>query len=68
MAKKSEKPVNLAEIEPEEKMKYEIAEELGLLDRVLADGWKSLTAKETGRVGGILAKRRKQENIKKEEV
>ncbi len=68
MAKKTEKPINLAEIEPEEKMKYEIAEELGLLDRVLADGWKSLTAKETGRVGGILAKRRKSGNIKKEEV
>lgn len=68
MAKKTEQPINLAEIEPEEKLKYEIAEELGLLDRVLKDGWKSLTAKETGRVGGILAKRRKSQGIKKEEV
>lgn len=66
MAKKMEKPVNLAELEPEEKMKYEVAEELGLLPRVLDGGWKSLTAKETGRVGGILAKRKK--SIKKEEV
>ena len=33
-------------------MKYEIAEEMGLLDRVLSDGWKSLSAKETGRIGG----------------
>ena len=33
-------------------MKYEVAEELGLLDRVLAEGWKSLTSKETGRIGG----------------
>ena len=30
----------------EERMKYEIAEELGLLDRVLEDGWKTLSAKE----------------------
>jgi len=41
-------------------MKYEIAEELGLLDKVNATGWKSLTAKESGRVGGILARRRRQ--------
>ena len=42
-------------------MKYEIAEELGLLDKVSATGWKSLTAKESGRIGGILARRKKQE-------
>jgi len=41
-------------------MKYEIAEELGLLDKVNATGWKSLTARESGRVGGILARRKKQ--------
>jgi len=41
-------------------MKYEIAEELGLTDKVNATGWKSLTAKESGRIGGILAKRKKE--------
>ena len=40
-------------------MKYEIAEELGLMDKVSATGWKSLTAKESGRIGGILARRKK---------
>ena len=40
-------------------IKYEIAEELGLLDKVNATGWKSLTAKESGRVGGILARRKR---------
>jgi len=40
-------------------MKYEIAEELGLMDKVNATGWKSLTAKESGRIGGILARRKK---------
>ena len=40
-------------------MKYEIAAELGLMDKVNATGWKSLTAKESGRVGGILARRKK---------
>jgi len=42
-------------------MKYEIAEELGLLDKVNATGWKSLTAKESGRLGGILARRKRQQ-------
>ena len=41
-------------------MKYEVAEELGLLDRVLADGWKSLTSKETGRIGGIVTKKKRE--------
>ena len=41
-------------------LKYEIAEELGLLDKVFESGWKSLTAKESGKIGGILAKRKKQ--------
>ena len=44
---------------PNDIMKYEIAEELGLLDKVNATGWKSLTAKESGRIGGILARRKK---------
>lgn len=41
-------------------MKYEIAQELGLLDQVLEEGWKTLSAKETGRIGGIMNRRRKQ--------
>ena len=43
-------------------LKYEIAEELGLLDKVKESGWKSLTAKESGRIGGIMTKRKKQIN------
>lgn len=58
--KQTNKPINLAELEPVEKMKYEIAEELGLLDRVMEEGWKNLTAKETGRIGGLVTKRKKQ--------
>lgn len=59
------KPMDLKQMEPEERMKYEIAEELGLLDKVLEEGWKSLSSKETGRIGGIIAgkKRDTQKNI-----
>ena len=60
MTKKKEKPIDLKNLEPEEKMKYEIAEELGLLVRVLAHGWKSLTSKETGRIGGLVTKKKKE--------
>ena len=35
--------------------------ELGLLDQVLENGWKSLSAKETGRIGGLMTRRKKQE-------
>lgn len=49
------------ELSEEEKLKYEIAGELGLLDQVLENGWKSLSAKETGRIGGLMTRRKKQE-------
>ncbi|EGG81505.1 hypothetical protein HMPREF9477_01632 [Lachnospiraceae bacterium 2_1_46FAA] len=60
MAKKEKLPIILSEIEPEEKLKYEVAEELGLLDKVLSEGWRSLTSKETGRIGGIITKKKRQ--------
>ena len=53
------KKVDLKNLEPEEQLKYEIAEELGLLDKVVAEGWKSLSAKETGRIGGLMTKKKK---------
>ena len=48
-------------MEPRERVKYEIAEELGLLDRVLEGGWKTLSSKETGRIGGMITKKRKEQ-------
>ena len=35
--------------------KYRAAQEAGLLERVLEVGWAGLSAKESGRIGGILA-------------
>lgn len=42
-----------------ERMKYEIAEEMGLLDQVLEKGWRSLSAKETGKIGGMMTSRKR---------
>jgi hypothetical protein len=60
MSKKKEKEIDLNNLKPEETLKYEIATELGYLDKVMASGWKSLTAKESGRIGGIMAKKRRE--------
>lgn len=63
MSKKKEKKVDLHKIKPEEQLKYEIAEELGLLDKVVESGWKSLSAKESGKIGGIMASRKKEMSV-----
>lgn len=64
MSSKKEKQIDLNNLTPEEELKYEIAEELGLLDKVMECGWKTLSAKETGRIGGLMTKRKKE--MKKE--
>ena len=51
-----------------EELKMESAEELGLLDKVKKVGWAGLSAKETGRMGGILTRRKRElKNGKKNE-
>lgn len=63
MTGKKKQPIRLEDIskmEEKERRKYEIAEELGLLDKVLEGGWKSLSSKETGRIGGIISKKKKE--------
>ena len=39
-------------------MKYEIAQELGLVEKINEVGWGGLSAKETGRIGGIMTARK----------
>ena len=47
-------------------MKYEIAGELGLIDKVSKEGWAGLTAKEAGRIGGMLTSKKKtNEKVRK---
>ncbi len=47
------------EMKEREKIKYEIAEELGLLDKIEKHGWDGLTSSETGKIGGIMTRRNK---------
>lgn len=64
MSRKKEVVIDINNLEETEKMKYEVAEELGLLDKVLDEGWKSLSSKETGRIGGLVAKRKREHIVK----
>lgn len=50
--------INLSELDADVQKKYEVAKEFGIYDKVLEKGWGSLTAEETGRVGGVLRKRK----------
>lgn len=49
---------------PSEKdiMKYEIAKELGLSEKIDKGGWKSLTSRESGRIGGLLKAKLKSQS------
>ena len=67
----TEKKITMEDIEAmegQERVKYEIAEELGLLDKVLEHGWRSLSAKETGKVGGLMTSRKKKHKQEAENI
>ncbi len=48
----------------ENTMQFEIAEELGLADKIRTEGWAGLTAKESGKIGGIITSRKRKEERK----
>lgn len=56
---KQEKTFTIKDMEPEQLMKYEIAKELGLYDKVVNEGWKSLSARESGKIGGMISSKLK---------
>lgn len=41
----------------EERLKYEVARELGLLDKLMQVGWAGLSTAESGRIGGLVGAR-----------
>ena len=58
---KKTKTKKIKELTAEDIMKLEIAKEIGVIDKVVSTGWKSLSAKESGRIGGILSSRKRAE-------
>ena len=43
---------------PRDLEKIRIAQSLGLGDRLRAEGWGGLTARETGRIGALMSRKR----------
>lgn len=54
-------------LSPDQQMKLEIAEELGLLEKIQEGGWKNLTPKETGRIGGLMTKKKREIKAKEQQ-
>jgi len=52
----------------DDRIKYEVAAELGLFEKVKKYGWKSLSAKETGKIGGLVTKRKRLLNMEREQA
>ena len=57
---KKKKEFDVHNMTPDEQLKFEIAQELGLESKVIEGGWRSLTAKESGRIGGLITKRKRE--------
>lgn len=48
------------ELTQDDILKIQIAKEIGLSQKIEDYGWSSLTARESGRIGGIMTSRKKQ--------
>lgn len=55
--KKAKKPKPLTE---KDLAKLAMADELGLMEKVKREGWGALTGAESGRLGGLLARRSRE--------
>lgn len=56
--KRKKKKIDLNNLKPNELFKYEVAKELGLLPKILEHGWESLSSRETGKIGGLVNKKK----------
>ena len=56
-------PEDIAKLPQQEQHKWEIAAELGLFDKIIEQGWEALTARESGRIGGMLAADSEKEKV-----
>ena len=53
----SNKPVNANAANALDRMKYEVATELGIADTVRSQGWATMTSADCGRVGGHMVRK-----------
>lgn len=53
----SNRPVNPAAENALDQMKFEIASELGIAEKVRSQGWSTMTSADCGRVGGQMVRK-----------
>ncbi len=54
---RSRKPVNPSAENALDRMKLEVANELGISDQVRSQGWSTMTSADCGRVGGHMVRK-----------
>lgn len=54
---RSRKPVNPQSENALDRMKFEIASELGIAETVRSNGWSTMTSADCGRVGGQMVRK-----------
>jgi hypothetical protein len=54
---RSNKPVNPAAENALDRMKFEVASELGIAETVRQNGWATMTSADCGRVGGQMVRK-----------
>jgi len=54
---RSRKPVNPQSENALDRMKFEVASELGIADKVRSQGWNTMTSADCGRVGGHMVRK-----------
>jgi len=54
---RSKKPVNPQAENALDKMKLEVATELGIANKVTSEGWSTVTSADCGRVGGQMVRK-----------
>lgn len=54
---RSKKPVNPGAENALDRMKMEVANELGISERVRSQGWATMTSADCGRVGGHMVRK-----------
>lgn len=54
---RSHKPVNEAAANALDRMKLEVASELGIANQVRSQGWSTMTSADCGRVGGHMVRK-----------
>ncbi|MGI6097266.1 MAG: small, acid-soluble spore protein, alpha/beta type [Dethiobacteria bacterium] len=62
LKKKRKKIKSPPELE-KERLKMEVAQEIGLAEEIKERGWENLTSRELGKIGGHLAQKKRRQKV-----